>query len=54
MIRIFKEWLSNTSGATAIEYGVIVASVAIGASAVIFILGDNVVALFNAVADSFE
>lgn len=54
MNKIFKKWFSGTSGATAIEYGIIVAGVALGISAIVFVMGDQLTALFQTLAASFD
>lgn len=42
-------WKHSEDGATAIEYGLIAAGIAIAISAIVFTVGDNLVALFTAV-----
>jgi len=43
--------IRNTSGATAIEYGLIAAGIAIAIVAVVGLLGDQLAALFTTVSD---
>ncbi len=38
-------------GATAIEYGLIAAGIAVAISAIVFTMGDNLVAMFTAASD---
>ena len=42
-------YLTNRSGATAIEYGLLAASIALAIIASISVLGDEVVALYNTI-----
>ena len=46
-----KQLVRNTSGATAIEYGLIAAGIAIAIVAVVGLLGDQLAALFTTVTD---
>lgn len=41
----------NRDGATAIEYGLIAAMIAVGIIATLTLFGDNLAGLFNSVAD---
>ncbi|MCB1592132.1 MAG: Flp family type IVb pilin [Alphaproteobacteria bacterium] len=44
----FKEaYLKNEDGATAIEYGLIAAGIGLAISVVVFLLGDDLVAMFE-------
>ena len=47
-------WPSDEAGATAIEYALIAAGVALAISVVVFTLGDEVLALFQEVAAAFD
>jgi pilus assembly protein Flp/PilA len=51
MIRQMKALLSNESGATAIEYGLIAALIAVAAIAAMQTLGENLDTTFDAVSD---
>lgn len=54
MVTAFKRWIQDITAATAIEYVLIGAAVAIAISATVFLLGDHVLALFLTVADSLS
>lgn len=46
----FKEaYLKNEEGATAIEYGLIAAGIGLAISVVVFLLGDDLVAMFESI-----
>jgi pilus assembly protein Flp/PilA len=47
-----RTFFKNTSGATAIEYGLIAAGIAIAIVAVVGLLGDQLSALFTQVANA--
>tara|TARA_B100000530_G_scaffold294332_1_gene212218 strand:- start:233 stop:415 length:183 start_codon:yes stop_codon:yes gene_type:complete len=47
-----RKFFKNTSGATAIEYGLIAAGIAIAIVAVVGLLGDQLSALFTQVANA--
>ena len=49
-----RKLLKNTSGATAIEYGLIAAGIAIAIVAVVGLLGDQLQGLFQTVADALN
>lgn len=49
MVRLFAKYLSEEQGATAIEYGLIGAFIAVAVGAVAFIIGDEIAATFNTV-----
>jgi pilus assembly protein Flp/PilA len=54
MIRLiskYQAWKIQTDGATAIEYGLIAAGIAIGISAVVFTFGDTLTAMFQSASD---
>jgi pilus assembly protein Flp/PilA len=46
-----KRFLNDESGATAIEYGLIAALVAVAIIAAVTTLGDNITATFNSISD---
>jgi len=48
-MKTFLAWLHSRDGGTAIEYGIIAGGVAVAILAAIFLLGDNLEILFNAV-----
>lgn len=47
----YHAWKTETDGATAIEYGLIAAGIAIGISVVVFTFGDSLEALFQTASD---
>jgi len=47
----FQTWKSCEDGATAIEYGLIAAGIAVAISAVVFTLGDELANLFSTMSD---
>jgi pilus assembly protein Flp/PilA len=47
---MFKKFLRNESGATAIEYGLIAAGIAVAIAIVVFTVGSNLNTLFTNVA----
>lgn len=49
---MFKNLLKNESGATAIEYGLIAALIAVAAIAAFQLVGTNLSTIFNTVATS--
>ncbi len=51
MINTIKNFLSDESGATAIEYGLIAALVSVAAIAALGSLGNSLGTMFNSVAD---
>ena len=44
-------YMHNEEGATAIEYGLIAAGIAVAISAIVFTMGDNLVAMFTTASD---
>ncbi len=50
MIKTFKTFLDDESGATAIEYGLIAALISVAAIAAMGAMGDSLQTLFNTVA----
>jgi pilus assembly protein Flp/PilA len=51
---IFRKFVKDDSGATAIEYGLIAALVSVVIIAVLTLLGENLQATFQAVADNLN
>lgn len=47
-------WAGNTSGATAIEYSLIAAGVAMVIAGVVYLLGDNVVGMYTSVQAALQ
>ncbi len=58
MIKIFAHYLSryvsNEDGATAIEYGLIGASIAVAVGAVAFVIGDEIDITFTAILTNLQ
>lgn len=52
MFRMLKQCLSDESGATAIEYGLIAALIAVAAVVVMGTVGTNLSSVFNTVANN--
>jgi pilus assembly protein Flp/PilA len=50
----FKVWSANDEGATAVEYGLIVALIAVAIIAAVTLLGTNIAALFTKAAGSIK
>jgi pilus assembly protein Flp/PilA len=53
-MRKFAAFLTDTSGATAIEYGLIAAGIAVAIIAVVQGIGTNLVTKFTAVSDGLK
>ena len=51
MTKFMKRFLDDESGATAIEYGLIAAGIAVAIIAAVNLLGDNLTATFDEVSD---
>jgi len=51
LISQVQAYLKSENGATAIEYGLIAAGIAVGISAVVFTFGDNLRDMFQAASD---
>lgn len=49
MMMLLKLWTKCERGATAIEYGLIAAGIAVAISAVVFVIGSDLVALFSGI-----
>ncbi|MBK6895529.1 MAG: Flp family type IVb pilin [Alphaproteobacteria bacterium] len=49
MLTKLKAYLKNEDGATAIEYGLIAAGIGLAISVVVFLLGDDLVAMFESI-----
>ena len=54
MINYFRDFRRGESGATAIEYGLIAAGIAIAIIAAVGLLGDNLSALFTDLGTGLE
>ena len=50
----FKRYLSCTSGATALEYGLIIVGISVAVLAVVFLIGAELARYFNRVDGSVE
>lgn len=51
---VFRRWARSEDGATAVEYGLIVAGIALAISAAVFALGDNVVGVFDEITSYLQ
>lgn len=47
LIALKKAYVKNEDGATAIEYGLIAAGISVAIAAVVYLLGDQLLALFE-------
>lgn len=47
-------WFRNTGGATAVEYGLIAAAIAMAIMAIVFLMGDNLVLIFEDLSTSLK
>ncbi|MCB1783662.1 MAG: Flp family type IVb pilin [Alphaproteobacteria bacterium] len=54
MIKKIQSFYKQEQGATAIEYGLIVAAIGAALAVTIFLLGDDLLATFNALIAVFE
>ena len=54
LIAQIQTWGSNEDGATAIEYGLIAAGIAVAISAVVFTFGDSLAGMFSDMAGEIE
>ncbi len=54
MIKLLHHFLANRSGATAIEYGLIGAGIAVAIIVAVGLLGDNLSLLFDKLADEID
>ena len=52
MLNKIKTFLKSEDGATAIEYGLIAAGIAVAIIAAVFVVGDDLSKLFNTVASN--
>lgn len=46
---LISRWARSEDGATAVEYGLIVAGIALAVSAAVFALGDSIIGLFDGI-----
>jgi pilus assembly protein Flp/PilA len=53
MLQVFRRFLRNESGATAIEYGLICAGLAVAILATLQALGTNLIAMLQRLLDFF-
>jgi len=51
MINNINKFMKNEDGATAIEYGLIAAGIAVAIATAVFLVGSKLTALFSGVAD---
>lgn len=54
MVRFFKNFVKNESGATAIEYGLIAAGISVAIATIVGTVGDDVDAIFDKVSAALK
>lgn len=54
LISYVQAYKKDENGATAIEYGLIAAGIALAISVAVFLFGDNLTALFESMSDSLS
>ncbi len=54
MIKLLHRFIADKSGATAIEYGLIAAGIAVAIIVAVGLLGDNLSLLFDKLADEID
>ena len=54
MIQYLRNFVSNESGATAIEYGLIASGIAVAIIAAVGLVGDSLAAMFTEVGDELD
>lgn len=54
MLKLCAKFAACKSGATAIEYGLIAAGIAVAVSAVIFTFGDQIAGIFTDMGDAID
>lgn len=54
MIKVLKRFVRNESGATAIEYGLIAAGIAVAIITAVNLVGTNITAKFDAIATALK
>ncbi|PZQ45436.1 MAG: Flp family type IVb pilin [Micavibrio aeruginosavorus] len=54
MRRVFKNWCKDQSGATAIEYGLIVTAIALAIIVAVFAFGADLGAFYESLGDIFD
>lgn len=54
LITTIRGWATDTSGATAIEYGLIAAGISIAIVVIVFTLGGNVEGVFQQISDAIS
>jgi len=54
IISKYQTWKSTTDGATAIEYGLIAAGIAVAISAVVFTFGEQLSTMFSEMSTKIE
>jgi len=52
--KLFARLASNEKGATAIEYGLIAAGIAVAIAAIVYTVGDDLVAMFEEVSTGIQ
>ncbi len=54
MMKFIKEYIDDKSGATAVEYGLIGASIAVAITASAFLIGGEIDGTFNFILDALQ
>lgn len=54
MVRFFKNFVKNESGATAIEYGLIAAGISVAIATVVGTVGTDVTSIFTSVSTALK
>lgn len=54
MKHIIKRWFAETEGATAVEYGLMVAAVSIVILMAVFMFGDSTLSMFQQISSYFD
>jgi len=53
-VTTFFLWLTNVRGATAVEYGIIVAAISVSIMALLFSIGDNFTEIFEVISSYLQ
>lgn len=54
MSAVFRRWAQSENGATAVEYGFIVAGVALAIGVAVFALGDRIIGVFDEITSYLQ
>lgn len=53
-MKLIKKFMRNEEGATAIEYGLIAAGIAVAIATIVFTVGDNLDTMFEGVSEKIQ